>query len=412
MRRVRVRAGGRGGYEILIGAGALALLGERARGALSKRARRIVVVSDARVFALYGERACASLRAAGYEVAHWTAAGGERAKTLRTVERALEFFAARGLERTDAVVALGGGVVGDLAGFAAAVHLRGVAFLQVPTTLLAQVDASVGGKTGVNTRAGKNLIGAFHQPAGVVIDTETLHTLPPREMTAGWCEAIKQGAVGDAKLFARTRNFLAARADVRARARVDESDAERDDKSDADRDDENDADGDGEGLADLIARQCAFKAKIVAGDERESVEEAGARSRRILNFGHTVGHALEAVTKFRRFRHGEAVGHGMIVAAEISERLGLLDVSELECLRRAVALAGRLPRADDLDADEILRAAATDKKSTGGELQWVLLERIGRARMVGGREIPKRVLRESIRAGLARRRGANYGGGG
>jgi 3-dehydroquinate synthase len=412
MRRVRVRAGVRGGYEISIGAGALARLGEVARGALSKRARRIVVVSDTRVSALYGGRACASLREVGFEVAQWTAAGGERAKTLRTVGRVLDFFAARGLERTDAVVALGGGVVGDLAGFAAAVHLRGVEFLQVPTTLLAQVDASVGGKTGVNTSAGKNLIGAFHQPAGVVIDTETLRTLPPRELTAGWCEAIKQGAVGDAKLFARTRDFL-----TRTRARVDERDADPDgdDENDADRDgnddDESDADRDDDALADLIARQCAFKAKIVAADERESVERVGVRSRRILNFGHTVGHALEAVTSYRRFRHGEAVGHGMIVAAEISKRLGLLDASELELLRRAVALAGRLPRADDLDADDILRAAAGDKKSTGGELQWVLLEEIGRARIVGGREIPARVLRESIRAGLTAARRELRGGG-
>jgi 3-dehydroquinate synthase len=391
MRRVRVRVGARGDYEILIGTGALDLLGATARGVLHKRARRIVVVSDARVFTLYGARAVASLRSADYEVSHWLAPAGERGKTLRSVERALEFFTARGLERTDAVVALGGGVVGDLAGFAAAVHLRGVNFLQVPTTLLAQIDASVGGKTGVNTRAGKNLIGAFHQPAAVVADTATLRTLPPRELTAGFCEAIKQGAVGDAKLFARTREFLAARAGVASRAKVAR-------KSE----DENSAHQDDDGLAELIARQCAFKAKVVAADERETVERAGALSRRILNFGHTVGHALEAVTQFRRFRHGEAVGHGMSVAAEISKRLGLLDGSELESLRRAVALAGRLPRADDLSAGEILRAAAADKKSTGGEVQWILLERIGRARIVGGREIPRSLLRESIRAGLRR----------
>jgi 3-dehydroquinate synthase len=392
MRRVRVRAGARGGYEILIGAGALDLLGEVARAAIHARARRMVVVSDARVFSLYGEPVCESLRAVGYEVAHWVALAGERGKTLRGVERALEFFTTQGLERTDAVVALGGGVVGDLAGFAAAVHLRGVSFVQVPTTLLAQIDASVGGKTGVNTRAGKNLIGAFHQPAAVVADTATLRTLPPREMTAGFCEAIKQGAVGDAQLFERTRDFLAAR--VGGTSRTGRGGL-RDVESDADRVDDE--------LAELIARQCAFKAKVVASDERENVERRDALSRRILNFGHTIGHALEAVTSYRRFRHGEAVGHGMIVAAEISKKLGLLDVSGLELLRRAVALAGRLPRADDLDADEILRASAGDKKSTGGEVQWVLLERIGRARIVGGREIPKSLLRESIRAGLQRR---------
>ncbi|MDT7541183.1 MAG: 3-dehydroquinate synthase [Acidobacteriota bacterium] len=383
-RRVRVRAGSRGGYEIVIGAGALARLGEAARASLHARARRIIIVSDGRVFPIYGARAVESLRAEGYEVAQFVVDGGERKKTLRTVERALDFFVAQKLERTDAVVALGGGVVGDMAGFAAAVHLRGVAFIQVPTTLLAQVDASVGGKTGVNTRAGKNLVGAFHRPACVVIDTETLRTLPPREMAAGWCEAIKQGAVGDAKLFKLTCDFL-------ARLRENESAT---DQNEFERDDDDDA------LADLIARQCAFKAKVVAADERETIGHVGPLSRRVLNFGHTVGHALEVVTGYRRFRHGEAVGHGMLVAAEISKRLGLLDASGIESLRRAVALVGRLPRADDLDVEEILRATITDKKSTGGEVQWVLLERIGRARIVGGGEIGERVLRESIRAGV------------
>jgi 3-dehydroquinate synthase len=397
-RRVRVRVGSSGGYEIVIGAGSLAKLGDAARASLHARARRIVVVSDERVFPIYGTRACESLRAAGYEVAQFIVNGGERAKTLRTVERALDFFVEQKLERTDAVVALGGGIVGDTAGFAAAVHLRGISFIQVPTTLLAQVDASVGGKTGVNTRAGKNLVGAFHQPACVVIDTETLRTLQPRELVAGWCEAIKQGAIGDAKLFKRTCDFL-------ARLRVNESAADQSTTdrgaSDGSATDQSGIDSRADELADLIARQCAFKAKVVAADERETVERVGALSRRVLNFGHTVGHALEVVTGYRRFRHGEAVGHGMLVAAEISKRLGLLDASGIESLRRAVALAGRLPRADDLNVDEILRAAAADKKSTGGEVQWVLLERIGRARIVGGREINDRLLRESIRAGLS-----------
>jgi 3-dehydroquinate synthase len=212
MRQVRVRLGAREAYEIRIGAGALGRAGETARGVLSERARRVVVVSNARVFGLYGGRACASLGAAGYAVERWLMGDGERHKTLRTAGRALDFFNERGLERTDAVVALGGGVVGDLAGFAAALHLRGVDLIQVPTTLLAQIDSSVGGKTGVNTRAGKNLVGAFHQPRAVLVDTETLRTLPARELTAGFCEAVKHGAVAGARLFARTRDFLAARA--------------------------------------------------------------------------------------------------------------------------------------------------------------------------------------------------------
>jgi 3-dehydroquinate synthase len=313
---------------------------------------------------------------------------GERFKTLRTAERALAFFSEFGLERGDCVVALGGGVVGDLAGFAAAVYLRGVAFVQAPTTLLSQIDSSVGGKTGVNTPAGKNLVGAFHQPAAVVVDTDTLATLPPRELTAGWCEAVKQGAVGDRRLFERTRKFLTAAShgggNLRGRAGVLGSGA-----------------GGGGELARIIAAQCAFKARIVAGDEREGLARDDARSRKILNFGHTVGHALEAVTGYRRFRHGEAVGYGCVAAGEISKRLGLLDPSELESLREAVALAGRLPRAADLDAELVARALRKDKKAVGGSVRWVLIEGLGRARVVDGREVPARVVLASIRAALA-----------
>jgi 3-dehydroquinate synthase len=383
MQQVSVRLSGRESYEIEIGANALASIGRTARRTLAPHARRVVVVSNARVFGLYGAGVVRSLRAAGFNVSHWLMGEGERHKNLRTAERALAFFSACKLERTDAVVALGGGVVGDLAGFAAAVYLRGIPFLQVPTTLLAQIDASVGGKTAVTTRDGKNLIGAFHQPRAVVISTETLSTLPPRELTAGWCEAIKQGAVGSRPLFEQTRRFLVAeRMNETARA------LERTQRRAGE-------------LAGLIAAQCSFKAKIVAGDEREDVGRTDARSRRILNFGHTAAHALEAVTRYRRFRHGEAVGYGMLVAAEISERLGMLDASELESLRVCVGLAGRLPRADDLDERALLRSIASDKKSVGGHVRWILLERIGRARIVSGEEIPTRVVRSALRSALA-----------
>lgn len=376
MRRVRVRVPARRKeYEVKIGAGTLARLGNLARRSLTPHARRIIIVSNRRVFDLYGERAVKTLRAESFSVARWLMRDGERYKNAATLESLLAFLSESGLERSDAVVALGGGVVGDLAGFAAAVYMRGLAFIQVPTTLLAQVDASVGGKVAVNTSAGKNLIGAFHHPRAVLIDTETLRTLPPREMTAGWCESIKQGAAGKRRLFDETHNFLNNLAG---------------DKTDL-RD---------QRLDHLIAAQVAFKAGIVAGDEREDVTRDDHRSRRILNFGHTTAHALEAVTDFRRFRHGEAVGYGMLVAGEISRRLGLLAPSELELLRDAVRLCGRLPRADDLDVAEILSRLAHDKKSVGGQLQWVLLERIGRARIVGGREINKRLLRASLRAGL------------
>jgi 3-dehydroquinate synthase len=383
-RRVAVRLGGGRGYRIEIGAGLLSELGATARASLSKHARRVGVVSNARAFGLYGVRAVESLRAEGFEVSRWLMGDGERFKSFRSAERALAFLSESKIERSDAVVALGGGVVGDLAGFAAALHLRGVDFIQAPTTLLAQIDSSVGGKTGVNTRAGKNVVGVFHQPAAVVVDTDTLKTLPPRELTAGWCEAIKHGAVGDRKLFERTVKFLSEESranDESGRVRTRDSTRERE-------------------LASLVAAQCAFKARIVAGDEREDVSREDARSRRVLNFGHTVGHALEALTNYRRFRHGEAVGYGMLAAAEISKRLELIGVSELESLRGAVGLAGRLPRASDLDADEVGRALRSDKKAVGGSVRWVLLEGLGRARIVDGREVPARVVRDSIRAAL------------
>jgi len=386
--RVRVRLGSSRSYDIEIGAGALERLGEVSRGALSPHARRIVVISNRRVFDLYGADAVRALRSAGFNVAHWLMGDGERHKSLLTAGRSLGFLAETELERSDAVMALGGGVVGDLAGFVAAVYLRGVAFIQVPTTLLAQIDSSVGGKTAVNTPAGKNMIGAFHQPRTVVVDVRTLRTLPAREMTAGWCEAIKQGAVGGLKLFNQTCRFLAAwkrfsgahhEAKTGADAQVVE--VER-------------------GLAKLIAAQCAFKARIVAGDEREEEGRTDYRSRRVLNFGHTIGHALESATAYKRFRHGEAVGYGMLAAAEISVRLGLIEASALESLRAAVHLAGRLPRADDLDHESILRLLRLDKKVVGGHVQWVLLERLGGARIVSGSEIPTRVVRDSITAAL------------
>jgi 3-dehydroquinate synthase len=394
--RVPVRLSGGRGYEVEIGAGALGRLGAVARARLPKQARKAALVSNGRVFGLYGGRAVEALRAEGFEVAHWLMGEGERFKNFRTAERALAFLSDFGVERSDCVVALGGGVVGDLAGFAAALHLRGVAFIQAPTTLLAQIDSSVGGKTGVNTAAGKNLVGAFHQPAAVVVDTKALRTLPPRELTAGWCEAVKQGAVGDRRLFERTKKFLTKESpngrNFPAGAGVKELEAARDEESRRKREEE---------LARIIAAQCAFKAKVVAGDEREDLNRAGRLSRRVLNFGHTIGHALEAVTKYRRFRHGEAVGYGCVAAGEISHRLGLLGRSELESLREAVRLAGRLPRAADLDADTIRRATRNDKKAVGGSVRWILLEDLGRARVVADSEVPARVVLDSIRAALA-----------
>src|SRR5438093_4972663 len=340
MQRVQVRLPARKQeYEIKIDADLLSELGRSARVCLGEGPRRTAVISNKTVFDLYGERAIKRLRASGFMIVHWLMNEGEQHKSLRSLEKALFFLSDAGLERGDAIVALGGGVVGDIAGFAAAVYLRGIAFIQVPTTLLAQIDASVGGKTGVNLPAGKNLVGAFHQPRLVLIDTDTLKTLPPRESTAGWCEAVKQGAAGDRTLFTRTCAFLR---------------------------------GGGGQLDELIAAHCRFKASIVMRDEREEIDRDDARSRRILNFGHTTAHALEKITGYRRFRHGEAVGHGMLVAGEISKGLGRLTSHELESLGEAVRLCGPLPRADDLSINDVIRAIERDKKSVGCAIKWVL----------------------------------------
>jgi 3-dehydroquinate synthase len=362
-------------YEITIGPDLLGDIGEYARRSFDPAARRVVLVSNPVVFDKYGRTTLHSLRSSGFEVSHWLMKDGEKHKSLRSLKTALDFFAGSKLERHDAIVALGGGVVGDLAGFAAAVYMRGIAYIQAPTTLLAQVDASVGGKTAINSATGKNAIGAFHHPRHVVIDTKTLRTLSPRDLTSGWCECIKHGAVGSRQLFDKTLRFLSGA------STVGKNHGEED-------------------LSKIISAHCSFKAGIVAGDEREKVSRTDYRSRRILNFGHTIAHALETVTGYRRFRHGEAVGHGMLVAGELSKRLGILDGSDLESLRAAIHLAGRLPRANDIPADVIMNALAPDKKTVGGQIQWVLLERLGRARIVDGYEVTQRELRASLCAAL------------
>jgi 3-dehydroquinate synthase len=367
-------------YEIKIGPGLLSELGPEARAVLGPRSQRAALISNPIVFKHYGQQAAQSLKAENFKTTHWLMPEGERHKSLGSLAQALKFLTESGLERGDLVVALGGGVVGDLAGFAAATYLRGIAFVQVPTTLLAQIDASVGGKTGVNLPAGKNLVGAFHQPRLVIIDTQTLRTLPARELTSGWCEAVKQGAVGSRKLFQQTRRLLiSCGGDFSLGLDEDESQTE---------------------VSATIAAHCHFKAAIVAGDEREEIDRVDHRSRRILNFGHTTAHALEKLTGYRRFRHGEAVGYGMLVAGEISKNIGMLAGGELESLREAVRLCGPLPGAEDLSIGEIVAAMKGDKKSLAGTTMWVLLERIGRARLLDGKQIDQRLLRSSLRAGL------------
>jgi 3-dehydroquinate synthase len=364
--------------QINIGRGIRTDLGQLLAPALTTPPRQVGIISNKRVFGLYGREVVRSLKRAGCRTFEWLMPEGERYKSFAILEKAVKFLSESRFERNDLVVALGGGVVGDLAGFAGAIYLRGIPVVQIPTTLLAQIDSSVGGKTGINLAEGKNLVGAFHQPAAVVIDTETLLSLPPRELVAGFCEMVKQSLIADRSLLELTVQGLRQVAQNREFLLTLQ-------------------------FEELIAANCSFKASIVAGDERESTKRSDPKSRRILNFGHTTAHALEAVTNYRVFRHGEAVGHGMLVAGELSRNLGLLDAGDHASLREAVALCGPLPRADNLDLNRIIRALQHDKKSVDGQINWVLLEGVGQPKIVDGRLIGKKTLRESLRAGLQRR---------
>ena len=353
-------------YRIRIAAGLLDDIGAQSRQAVGEKARQCVLVSNPTVDALYGHRVEQSLAGAGFNVKRFLIGDGERFKTLRTAESLITFLIKQRIERADIILALGGGVVGDLAGFVAATYLRGIRFIQVPTTLLAQIDSSVGGKTGVNHPLGKNLIGAFHQPTLVVIDTETLDSLPPRELRAGLYEAIKYGVIRDRRLFDR----IARAIDKLKR-------------------------GDPVELTHLIARACRIKADVVERDEREG------NLRKILNFGHTVGHALEAVTRYRRFLHGEAVGQGMRVAARIAERMELLATDAREAIDVAVASVGPLPRANTLALDDIISAMSHDKKAEAGRAAFVLPVEIGR--VVIRSDVPLQTVRLALNDALFER---------
>jgi 3-dehydroquinate synthase len=359
-------------YGIEVSNGQLDNIGEWALKSVGSIAKKAAIVSNPTVFALYGESVRKSLKRTGLTVSVWLMSDGERYKNASSLNALLKYLSAERLSRDDVVVALGGGVVGDLAGFASAVYLRGIQFLQVPTTLLAMIDSSVGGKTGINTEFGKNLVGAFHNPSGVLIDVETLNSLPRRELTAGLCEAIKQGAVSGQKLFANTANYLAEFPPSKGRT-------------------------DPDGLAELVAAQVAFKASIVKQDETESTGRTDARSRKILNFGHTFGHALEKVTNYRRLRHGEAVGYGIMLAGQLSKNLDLLPQNELELLNDVVHRVGRLPRIADIAPESIYEAFKFDKKSADGKINWVLLKGIGHPVIISEKDIPRSALTKAVK---------------
>jgi 3-dehydroquinate synthase len=326
-------------YPITIGSG---LLTDRDLLDIQIPGRDLLIVTNTTVAKLYLAKLTGSF--SQRRIADCILPDGEQHKTLQTAGWVLDALIAHKMNRDATVLALGGGVVGDIAGFAAACYQRGVGYVQMPTTLLAQVDSSVGGKTGVNHPGGKNLIGAFYQPQAVIADTDALNTLPDRDLKSGLAEVIKHGVVWDPMLFTwlerRMPQLLA-----------------RDPKA----------------LTYAISRSCEIKATIVARDEREH------NLRAILNFGHTFGHAIEAATSYEKYLHGEAVALGMIIAADLSCRLGLIDAAVKDRLRDIVARTGLQTEAPHIGAARAYELMQMDKKVLGGAVRLVLLEKLGRA---------------------------------
>ncbi|MBR0960820.1 3-dehydroquinate synthase [Bradyrhizobium japonicum] len=341
-------------YDIVIGRGVLASLGERV--AALRPGVRTAVVTDRTVAKYWLEPTEASLAAAGIQTSRIVVEEGEISKTYAGLEKVSEALIAARIERNDLVIALGGGVVGDLAGFAAAILRRGVDFVQVPTSLLAQVDSSVGGKTGINSPQGKNLLGAFHQPVLVIADTAVLDTLSPRQFRAGYAEVAKYGVLGDEAFFSWLEK------------------------------NHSDIFKGGSAREHAIATSCRAKAGVVSRDERETGERA------LLNLGHTFGHALEAATGFSdRLFHGEGVSIGMTLAAQFSARLGMIGELEAARVERHLVEAGLPTRLQDIagfaqeglaDADALMALMAQDKKVKRGKLTFILLEAVGRAVIV------------------------------
>jgi 3-dehydroquinate synthase len=317
--------------------------------------RQRIVISSPRVWRFHGGAVSQAMAGAPAVLVP----DGERAKTTRSVARIHDALIEHRADRGAGIVAVGGGVIGDVAGFAAATYLRGIPIAHVPTTLLAQVDSAVGGKVGVNHAVGKNLIGAFHQPALVAIDPTVLTTLTRREFRAGLYEVVKYGAAFDATLFDEVGAELRA---IFARdMRV---------------------------LTGIIATSCRIKARVVMEDERER------GPRRLLNFGHTAGHAFEAVTEFRRFRHGEAIAWGMLVAGALSAARGVLDTEAQQRLTVLITALGPLPPVSDLALDAVLAAIRRDKKVVQGRLHFVVATGLGRARVVD--DVEEDELREAL----------------
>ena len=328
-----------------------------------KLGKKVLVVSNPAIFRRYGERAIAALKLVGYEVSSCTLPAGERYKTLKSIQKIYDIALEKRLERSSTMLALGGGVIGDMTGFAAATWLRGINFVQVPTSLLAMVDASIGGKTGVNHPQGKNLIGAFHQPRFVLIDPLVLKTLPPRELRAGMAEVIKYGIIWDAELFAKLEE--AKRLD---QWRYLDEDL----------------------LGTILTRSCQAKADVVSKDEKE----AGLRA--ILNYGHTIGHAVESLTGYKLVNHGEAVAIGMVAAGQIAVNLQLWQQDEAKRQDALITKAGlpiQLPSVLDIEA--IINTLQTDKKVKDGKVRFVLPTQISQVTVTD--QVPADVIRLVLR---------------
>jgi 3-dehydroquinate synthase len=353
---IPVRLGPRS-YRILVGAGILGEAG--AELARLKVGRKVALVTDPSILSLHGDAVSRSLAHAGFDVTPVLLPEGERAKTLEVAASTWDRFLEAGLDRGSTVVALGGGAVGDLAGFAAATYMRGVNFVQMPTTLLAQVDASIGGKTAIDHPRAKNLIGAFHQPRLVISDTAALLTLPEREYRSGMAEVIKHGIVLDAAYFADVERAAAA---LRAREPA--------------------------ALERIVAGSCRLKASVVERDEQE------AELRHVLNYGHTIGHAIEAITGYQRFAHGEAVSLGIAAEAGIAERLGVARPG-LRARQLAVLNALGLPvRGVGEPPERVIEALSRDKKSKDGRVPFILSPEIGAFRLVY--DVPRATILEAI----------------
>ncbi len=325
-------------YNIHVGRGLLSSCGEMLRDTFSS-APKCVMISDSNVAPLYGGRVKSSLESAGVEVTGFVVPAGESSKSMTRVAEACDVMIAAGLDRSSFAVALGGGVVGDLAGFVASVFYRGIPYVQIPTTVLAQVDSSVGGKTGVNAPGGKNLIGAFHHPSLVIADIDTLDSLPEREFNEGMAEVIKHGIIRDAEMVQEAVSLAKSRRE------------------------------------ELIARNVAIKAEIVCKDPFEKAD-----LRALLNFGHTVGHAIEQVGGYGRFLHGEAISMGIAAALHLSSRLAGLSSDEVQMVREALAsLKLPLTIPTDIEVERLLAAMSHDKKFHQGHIRFVLTKKLGSA---------------------------------